>query len=341
MIRREPYSLPADKRRTLAHAVRLEWWTLFFLVTITVVMYLAMGNSQAMKTAWVEDVLSMVPPILLLIAIRFHDDEPTARHPYGKRRLVMIAFLGASCALLLIGSFMLIDAVLKLIRAEHPTIGAVEIFGRQVWLGWVMIAALLYSVVPPVILGRLKGKPARELHEKTLHVDAATNAADWKTAIAAIVGILGIGLGLWWADAAAAAVIAADIVHDGVKNISRAVGDLIDNRPTTVEKAEPDPIVDTLRQALLTLPWVRLADLRLRDEGHVVAGEAYVVPVSEERLIERLEEAGRALREAHWRVCDVEVVPLSEDVFRRRSVEEEPSTAGGDASISPTPRAPA
>jgi hypothetical protein len=108
-----------------------------------------------------------------------------------------------------------------------------------------------------------------------------------------------------------------------------------------VEKAEPDPIVDTLRQALLALPWVRLADVRLRDEGHVVAGEAYVVPVSEERLIERLEEAGRVLREAHWRVCDVDVVPLSEDVFRRRSVDEEPSTAGGDASISPTPRAPA
>ena len=322
MIRREPFELPEDKEKVLSKAIRLEWWTLFFLATIGVVMYLAMGSSQAMKTAWVEDVLSMVPPILFLISIRFHDDEPTARYPYGKRRIVTIAFLGASFALFLIGGFMVIDSGLKLIKMEHPSVGTMHLFGRDVWLGWVMIAALVYSAIPPIILGRLKKKPAREMHEKTLHVDAETNAADWMTAVSAIAGIVGIGFGLWWADAVAALVIASDIVYDGLKNIKQAVGDLMDNRPTKVGESKPDEIVDTLRQVLLDLAWVRDADLRLRDEGHVVAGEAYVVPASEEGLIGHLEEAAQVLRETDWRVCDIAVVPISREAFDRRSVEE-------------------
>ena len=38
------------------------------------------------------------------------------------------------------------------------------------------------------------------------------NKADWQTATGAIAGILGIGLGLWWADSLVAALIAM-IVH--------------------------------------------------------------------------------------------------------------------------------
>lgn len=322
MIRREPFELPEDKEKVLSKAIQLEWWTLFFLATIGVVMYLTMGSSQAMKTAWVEDILSMVPPILFLISIRFHDDEPTARHPYGKRRIVMLAFLGASFALFFIGGFMVIDSAIKLIKMEHPTIGTMHLFGRNVWLGWVMIAALVYSAIPPIVLGQLKKKPARELHEKTLHVDASTNAADWMTAVAAIIGIVGIGFGLWWADAVAALVIASDIVHDGLKNIKQAVGDLMDNRPTKVDEPKPDEIVDALRQALRDLAWVHDADLRLRDEGHVVAGEAYVVPETEEGLVKHLEEAAQVLRETDWRVCDIAMVPISREAFERRSVED-------------------
>lgn len=322
MILREPNPLPEDKQALLRQAVRLEWWTLFFLATIGVVMYLAMGSSQAMKTAWIEDVLSMVAPILFLLSIKSYDDEPNARHPYGKRRLVMVAFLGASSALLLIGAFMLLDSGLKLIRAEHPTIGTVELFGRDVWLGWAMIAALLYSAVPPIVLGRLKKDPARRIHQKTLYVDARTNAADWKTAGAAMVGIGGIGFGFWWADSVAALVIATDVVSDGVKNIRRAVDELIDSRPTQVDSMEPLEIVARLRGVLLELPWVRQADLRLREEGHVVAGEAYVVPDGEEGLVERLAEAGELLRQADWRVGDVPVIPLSASAFARRSVPD-------------------
>jgi cobalt-zinc-cadmium efflux system protein len=47
-----------------------------------------------------------------------------------------------------LGAFILIDSVEKLISGSHPWIGMVEILDTQVWLGWVMIAALLYGSLP-------------------------------------------------------------------------------------------------------------------------------------------------------------------------------------------------
>ena len=331
MIVRRPCEVPPDKRDAIRRAVHLEWWTLGSLTTIAVAMYLTMGSSQAMKTAWVEDLLSMVPPILFLVSIRVHDERPSARFPYGKRRIVMIAFLGAALALLALGGYLLLDALVKLAMREHPTIGTKVVFGHQVWLGWLMIAALAYSIVPPAVLGRLKKRPAESLHEKTLRADADMNKADWMTAAAAIAGVLGVGAGFWWADAVAAALISADIVWDGVKNTRSAVEDLIDRRPTKVDSAERDPIYDRLRELLLGLDWVRDADLRLRDEGHVVAGEAYVVPTDERDLLARLARAESALRDADWRVCDVAVVPMGAEAFAARR-QREPDEAGGERS---------
>lgn len=43
------------------YAVKLEWITVAYIVSVIVVMYLALGNSQAMKAAWVEDILSLFP----------------------------------------------------------------------------------------------------------------------------------------------------------------------------------------------------------------------------------------------------------------------------------------
>lgn len=53
--KRPEYELPQEQKEQLAKAKTLAWASIFFLGTITVLMYLAMGSSQAMRTAWVED----------------------------------------------------------------------------------------------------------------------------------------------------------------------------------------------------------------------------------------------------------------------------------------------
>ena len=304
---RPPYRLPEDKERKLKRAQRLEWATIFFMITIILVIYLTMGSSQAMKAAWIEDILSLVPPVAFLVAMRIRNRPPNEKFPYGYSRAINIAFLCAAVALAMFGLFIFFDSVMKLVEMEHPTIGTVQIFGWRLWAGWLMVVALIYSAIPPFILGRMKLPLARELHEKTLHTDANMNKADWLTATAAIVGVIGIGVGWWWLDPIAALFISFDIIKDGFTGLKNVTEDLMDRRPVKVESREPHEVPEKIRHALERLDWVKAADVRLREEGHVFTGEAYVVPKDESNITDKLKEAGRVAESVDWRVYDIVV----------------------------------
>jgi divalent metal cation (Fe/Co/Zn/Cd) transporter len=304
------FEFPKEKQDVFRQAVRIEWLTLAYMTSAVVVIFLTLGSSQAMKAAWVEDMLSLLPPAAFLIANGFRTRGPTERFPWGYHRAVSIAFLAASAALLVMGLFVAYDSALKLVKAEHPPIGLVELFGEQIWLGWLMLAALAYTGIPPVILGRKKQKLAAELHEKVLHADAEMNRADWMTAGAAAIGILGIGIGLWWADAVAALFIAVDITRDGWSNLKAATGDLMDSRPTTYDHSREHPVMEEIEEALRSLDWVEDARVRLREEGHVFAGEAFVVPSTEGGILDNIDRASERLAELDWRLHDVVIVPV-------------------------------
>ena len=176
---RDHHELPPDKHRLLVKAVRLEWFSIGYLLSAIVLLYLTLGSSQAMKAAWVEDILGLLPPAAFLVASRVRRRPPDDRFPYGYHRVTSIAFLTASLALLALGGFILYDSLSKLARFEHPPIDLVKPVGDEpVWLGWLMLAALAYSAVPQVVLGRLKQPLARELHDKVLFADAEMNRAD-------------------------------------------------------------------------------------------------------------------------------------------------------------------
>lgn len=318
---REEFTFPDDKQEKEKKARRLEYWTIFFLLTITALMYYVMGSSQAMKTAWIEDVLSLIPPTVFLIASHHRRKRPDERYPYGRQRVMSIAFTGAAFALLILGLYMLYDSAMGLITMHHPTMGHRTILGVRVWSGWFMIGALVYSAIPPVVLGRMKLPIANELHEKTLKADADMNKADWMTAGAAILGILGIGIGLWWADSAAALLISLDVLKDGITNVKAVFSDLMDQRPTTADRKPDDSVIEGTLNALKRLDWVQDADIRLHEEGAVIAGEAFVVPAGDGVTLAQLGEATRAVHEVDWKVYDV-VVTAVETVEKRRDPQE-------------------
>jgi len=310
MIRRLPYDMPAHKRANVHQLVRLEWINLGFRVSIVIVLFLAMGNSQAMKAAWLEDILTLVPPIAFLIALHFRKREPNDTFPYGYQRATVVAFLCGSVVLTVLGIYLVADSLMTLVKQERTSIGSIEWLGHTWWQGWLMILGLLYSVVPPFIIGRLQEKVAVTVHEKTVHVDAQVSKADWMTGLAGVVGILGIGLGFWWADAAAALVIGADVFRDGYTNIKEAVGDLLDRRPHSITTGKPEGLAEELEQRLELLSWVKQAAVRLREEGNVISGEAFVVPDCNLDLVARLECARKLLKSQDWRVYEIVVVPV-------------------------------
>jgi cation diffusion facilitator family transporter len=280
------------------------------MTSAVIVLALTLGQSQAMKAAWIEDLLSLLPPAAFLIASRVRDRGVSDKFPWGMHRAVSVAYVFAALALLALGAYILFDSAMKLVRAEHPPIGVIELFGEQVWLGWVMIAALLYSGIPAVLLGRAKRRIADDLHDKVLYADAEMNRADWMTVLAAIVGVIGIGFGLWWADAVAAIFISLDIVRDGFVNVRAAVHDLMDARPRRHDAREYHPVVEQMNEALERCEWVEEGAVRLREEGHVFTGEVLVVPRTEENLVERLAALADELLQLEWKVYDIVVVPV-------------------------------
>jgi divalent metal cation (Fe/Co/Zn/Cd) transporter len=305
--------LSDGQARTLGRAVRLERITIgTLLVTVTVVALVA-GQSQAMKVAWIEDSLSLLPPVAFLVAARIAGRRPTPSHPYGYHRSVGVGHLVAAVALLAMGTFLVVDSGSGLITGERPPIGVTSLFGVPVWSGWLMVAAMGLTSIPPVVLGRMKMRLAEELHDKVLYADADMNKADWMTGLATVAGVLGIGAGLWWADAAAALLVSTSILRDGVANLKGAVAGLADARPTTYDDAGPHPLVQQVETVLRQQPWVRDAAVRMRDEGHVFHVEGFVVPVAGTTpTLEQLAAARKRCADLDWKIEDVVLAPVTE-----------------------------
>lgn len=302
--------LPPEQQQALKKAVRWEIFTIAYTTMTIIVVAFVVGNSQAMRTAWIEDMLSLIPQIAFLISLIFVRRKPTIAHPYGLHRAMGVGHLVAGVALLAVGLNLGAEAVTGLISGEHPTIGTVQIFGHTMWLGWLMVGVMLVIVVGPVFLyGPAKSKLAPVLHNKLLYADGDMAKADWQTNAASIVGVLGVGLGVWWLDGVAVLFISLGIVWDGFRNTKGAVLDLMDQRARTYDDKAPHPLAAQITEYLRAQPWVRAAAVRMRDQGQVFHIEAFIVPRRRRVLVRDLRAASEAISDLDWKIQDVVVIP--------------------------------
>ena len=307
------YEFPPEQRRQRDRAKRIAWLSITLLLFASVATAFTVGQSEAMKTAWVSDVLSMVPPIAYLVASRFELRPPSKRFPYGYYRSMSVCFLVTASALSIIGIWLFVDAAAKLLHGARPPIGTVVLFGRQIWSGWLMVAALAYSMVTGIVVGKLKEPVAEKLHDKALEADSKLNRAEWMSEGAAIVGILIVAYGQWWGDAAAALFISFDIIQDGWLNVKQVVADLMDESPSELGEGELEDLPSRVKEAAERLDWVDHAAVRLREQGHVITGDVFVVPRvhAAADLVPRIEQASDELAEVDWRLHGLTVMPVS------------------------------
>lgn len=305
------HEFPEEIGHIYKRARRLEWITVAYVVTSTTFLFFAMGNSQAMRTSFFEDLVSVVPAMAFLICTRLARQPPSSSYPYGMHRATSIGHLIAALALSSMGLFLLIEGGLKLHEQEKVTIGTVTIFGQTMWGGWPMLAALLYTAVPSFFLGRMKTKLAPRLHDKILHADAAMMRADWMAETAAATGVIGLGLGIWWFDPLAAVLVSGGVLYDGWTNLRIAITDLVDRRPMKTDGSDWEGLPTEVRRMLKTLDWVEDAEVRMREEGHIFMGEAFVIPKSGVSQLTRLiSQAVEEVKALDWRVHDIVVMPV-------------------------------
>jgi divalent metal cation (Fe/Co/Zn/Cd) transporter len=303
-------TLPKEQERAIRRAVRWEIFTIVYTSITIAVIALVVGNSQAMRTAWIEDMLSLIPQIAFLTALIFVRRRPTLKHPYGLHRAMGVGHLVAGVALLAVGLNLAVEAVTGLISAEHPTIGTVVLFGHTIWLGWLMVGVMAVVIIGPVFFyGPAKSKLAPVLHNKLLYADADMAKADWQTTVASIVGVLGVGAGVWWLDGAAALFISLGIIWDGFRNTKTAIVDLMDQRARTYDSKKAHPLAAEIVAYLRRLPWVSDAAVRMRDQGQVFHIEAFVVPKKRKVTVHDMTTTAEGIAALDWKVQDVVIVP--------------------------------
>jgi cation diffusion facilitator family transporter len=307
------FEFPSEQREARQRTIRLCQLSCVLLLSGAVLLFMTVGGSQAMKTAWITDLLTILPPLSLLVAMRYEQRPPTKRFPYGYMRATSVAYLVTASTLSLMGLFLFFDSGLKLVHREHPAIGSMSLFGREFWAGWAMIAALTYSMSIGIMLGRLKVPVAKTLHSKALSADAKSNSAEWMSEGAAVIGLTLVAFGFWWGDALSALFISFEVIRDGWFSVRLVLGDLMDEAPTTREDDELEKLPERLRRAAEEIDWVDRAAVRLREHGHAVTGEVFLVPrdgVND--LVSRLGPAGERLRSMDWRLHDFSVVLVPE-----------------------------
>ena len=262
---------PREIRADMAAARRLEWWNIGWTVTYVAALGLAMGSSQAMRTAWIEDLLGLIPPIVFLISERYERRPPNARFHYGYDRVNGLGFLIAAVALTAVGLLLLKEAIHHLLAQEHVTIGTARILGYDVWLGWFMLAAQAYACIPPFIIGRKELTLAKRLRDKLIHTDALMNKANWQTGLAGFLGVALLGFGLWWADAVAAALISLGIIWDGWRALKVALAELNDGVPHELEGGRRADDAKAIEKALKKrFPGTKVL---LRETGRYIRAE--------------------------------------------------------------------
>lgn len=299
-------SLPQELRETMARAIRLEYWNIFWTLTIIVTMGLVLGQSQTMKTAWIEDTLGLVPPVMFLVAAHLERyGHRSRRFPFGFERVNGLGFFVAAVALTAVGALLLYNALMALGKAEHATVGSIVILGHDIWLGWLMIAAQIYSLIPPLFIGRKELPLARALNDKLLHTDALMNKANWLTGAAGLAGIIGLGLGWWWTDSMAAAIISLDVLNDGIKALRSSTAELVDGAPRALSSTDLSEDAQNLCERLKAeFPG---ATIRLRETGRLIRAEVHDThPPSQHRHPRYYWPEGE---DRAWRLAQVSFIP--------------------------------
>jgi hypothetical protein len=92
------------------------------------------------------------------------------------------------------------------------------------------------------------------------------------------------------------------------------IADLMDESPTKLGEQELEPLPRRLRDEARQRRWVKNAAVRLREHGHTLTGEVFVVPrrdsMSAEALIDATSVLAAELERIDWRLHGLMVVPV-------------------------------
>ena len=219
----------------------------------------------------VHSLLDLAASTFTLFAIRTARKPADKEHPYGHGRAENLAAFAEGIVLLVTAAVIAFEAIRRLAEGGPPVIPAAYAF--------VLLIATLGIESGRAVVLRYVGRLASS---EAMLADATDRVADVLATIGVLAGLVGVRMGITWADSAAALLVAVIIVRAAGRVAWRSGDILIDRAATGAEKQ--------LQSAIQAVNGVReVRSVRVRRSGPKLLGDAVIATA---RMLS-LEAAGR------------------------------------------------
>jgi len=223
----------------------------------------------------VHSILDVIASVFALVAVRTARKPADSEHPYGHGRAENVAAFAEGVLLMITAAGIAFEAVRRLVAGG----GAVNA------AGYAFALLIVTLFVEAVRAGILRGV-GRAADSEALQADAINRLADVLATVAVLAGLIGVRMGLEWADSVAALLVAAIIGRAAAMVAWRSVDILMDRAPAGAERQ--------LRSAIEAVNGVReVRSVRVRRSGPNLLGDASIATA---RMLS-LEAAGRLVDE--------------------------------------------
>lgn len=236
------------------------------------------AQSQALVADGVHSLSDLASDAAVLWALGHSHRPPDADHPFGHGRFETLATLAIAAMLALAAAGILIDAGLRFLDPPATAPGTMAL-----WVAALSIALKegLYHYTKIV---------ARRTGSAMMAANAWHHRSDAATSVVALAGIGAAMLGVTWADALGAGIIALMLGRVAWVYGRPAIHELVDTAPS-------EETGTRITKALISTPGVRDAhDLRLRHMGGTIQADVHITldPAMTLSEAHRLSEAARA-----------------------------------------------
>ena len=217
------------------------------------------AQSQALIADGIHSISDLVTDLLVIIAARHASHQADSEHPYGHGRIQAIATAVLAVSLALIALGITWDAITRL-RGDEDLLSP----------GWLALVIAGISVVAKEAVYQYTNRTAKALDSTLLRANAWHSRTDALSSLIVIVGVLGVMMGLAWADAAGAIGVALIILYAAFQIGREAFDELIDT-------GLDEDTLAMMRTIILEVPGViGVHELRTRRMGSALLADMHI-----------------------------------------------------------------
>jgi cation diffusion facilitator family transporter len=227
------------------------------LVVAKLVVGLLTGSLGILSEA-AHSFLDLAASAFTLVAVRTSRKPADTEHPYGHGRTENLAAFAEGILLLVTAALIAFEAIRRLATGGVTVNPAGYAFA-------LLLATLVIESGRAAVLRRV----GREASSEAMQAEATNRLSDVLATLGVLAGLIGVRLGLSWADSVAALLVAGIIARAAGLIAWRSGDILIDRAPAGAE--------DVLRSAIRNVAGVReVRSVRVRRSGHTMIGDASI-----------------------------------------------------------------